>query len=188
MIKCRETVGREDVWRDCLPRITAGDSSALALLYDGTHVVVYSIAWNILGNSADAEEVALDVYSYVWRSSSLFDARRGTVLAWLIMLARSRAIDRRRALLTNGAAHALERNAAPDAGLYVSPVCQERRVMIDGALARLSPGERKLIELAFYSGLSHQELAEHLQTPLGTVKSRIRLTLARLRQIMEAHA
>ncbi len=183
--------GREPVWRDYLRKIALGDPMALASLYDETHAIIYSVASNILGNFADAEEVALDAYAYIWRSSSFYDAGRGTVLTWLIMLARSRAMDRRRVLVSNGVARAQSGNVAAEGGPFASAIHQDTRVMLEGALARLSSEERQLIELAFYSGMSHQELARHLQAPLGTVKSRIRGALGRLRHIISggpAHA
>jgi 1-acyl-sn-glycerol-3-phosphate acyltransferase len=175
-------------WNQCMERIAQGDGEALGRLYDGTHSLVYGLALRILGDTADAEEVTLDVYSQVWKTAGNFDLYRGTVSAWLVMLARSRAIDRLRA----GAARRQReetRGELPDApASTVSPeevsLLSQQRRLVRAALDTLAPEQREAIELAFFSGLSHSELASRLGQPLGTVKTRIRLGMMKLRELL----
>jgi RNA polymerase sigma-70 factor (ECF subfamily) len=158
------------------------------VLYDGTHPLVYGLALRILGDVADAEEVALDVYTQVWRTAGNFDPRRGSVSAWLVTLARSRAIDR----LRSAAARRQREESRPE--LPEAPAAArspeeasllgQRRVRVRAALARLLPEQREAIELAFFSGLTHSELAARLGQPLGTVKTRIRLGMMKLRELL----
>jgi len=172
---------REAVRRDCIRRIAAGDASALDLLYDETHVILYSVAQSILGNAADSEEIVLDVFVYVWRSANTYVPGRGTVITWLIMLGRSRALDRLRSrAATNG------REVQCTESLTASALSRDgnnsdHRIMVQRILEQLSCDEREIIELAFYSGFTHRELALKLNVPLGTVKTRVRTVLSRLR-------
>jgi RNA polymerase sigma-70 factor (ECF subfamily) len=179
-------------WDDCLAGIAQGDAEALARLYDGTSQLVYSLAVRILGNQSDAEEVTMDVYTQVWRNCRNFDARRGSVTAWLVMLARSRAIDRLRSRAghrqreepLDGVPEVSAPTLSPE---QVAALGQQRR-LVRAALARLSPEQREAIELAFFSGLSHAEVAARTGQPLGTVKTRIRLAMMRLRELLGAEA
>jgi RNA polymerase sigma-70 factor, ECF subfamily len=179
--------GREDIWRGFLSRAAAGDHDAFTALYDATSSLVYPLALRILGNPADAEEVTLDVYLQVWRNPARFDRERGGVCAWLLMMARSRALDRCRSA---GARRKWEEPAAdfeePSAGLTpedLASLDQDRRA-VALALAALSPEQRQAIELAYFNGLSQSELAERLHLPLGTVKTRVRLAMIRLREAL----
>ena len=181
--------GRDALWRQYVAGVSAGDPEALAKLYDESSSLVYALALRILGDAADAEEVTLDVYTQVWRTAASFDAGRGTTAAWLVTLARSRALDR---LRSSGArkqkeepidtsAEARSEGALPEEACIMS----QQRQIVRKALAELGPEQRQAIELAFYSGLSHRELAERLGQPLGTVKTRIRLGMIKLRQLLE---
>jgi RNA polymerase sigma-70 factor, ECF subfamily len=174
---------------EILRQIAAGNPEALAALYDQTSSFVFSVAMRILRNRADAEEVTLDVYTYVWREAGKFNPERGRVLAWLAILARTRSLDRLRAL----GSQTRHEVAQEDYGhLFFSTDCPERASFlrqeqrrIRRALALLSPEQREVIELAFFSGFTHTELAAHLQQPLGTVKSRIRTALEKLRSALD---
>lgn len=180
---------REGFWRQCLERAATGDEQAFAGLYDESSGLVHSVALRILGNAADAEEVTLEVYTHVWRSAGDFDAGRGSVCGWLAMLARSRAIDR----LRSGATRRASERELPEAFAIVDPgilpdeagSASERRRFIQAALGSLSAEQRQAIELAYFSGLSHSELAAKLGQPLGTVKTRIRLAMMKLRELLE---
>ncbi len=180
----------EVFWSQCVKRIASGESEALGRLYDGTHPLVYGLALRVLGDIRDAEEVTLDVYTQVWRTAGSFDSRRGTVSAWVVMLARSRAIDRLRsgAIRRRREETLSEWFEAPAAGASPEEASllgqQQRRVR--AALATLVPEQREAIELAFFSGLSHSELAARLGQPLGTVKTRIRLGMMKLRELLGA--
>ena len=168
-------------------RIANGDQSALAGLYDATNRLVYGMALRILANPADAEEVTLDIYTQIWRSASTFDEQRGSVVAWLMTMARSRAIDRLRSAAKR------TRREEPLSDLETPPTAQAplqpgigREVQV--ALKTLAPEQREAIELAYWYGYSHSELAARLGQPLGTVKTRIRMGMMKLRSELGALA
>jgi RNA polymerase sigma-70 factor (ECF subfamily) len=149
-------------------------------------------AWKQYVDRAAAEEVTLNVYTQVWRTAGSYDRQRGSVGAWLVTAARSRAIDRLRA----GAGRAEREQpflefADPEANTP-SPEQEsehnQRGRLIRAALAKLAPEQREVIQLAFFSELSHGELADRLGQPLGTVKSRIRLGMMKLREQLEPYA
>lgn len=177
---------------ELMRRIAAGDAAALSEFYDLSSRYVYGICLKVLRNPADAEEVALDVYTQVWRQAARFDAGRGEPLAWLLMLARSRAIDR---LRSRGGVRRHEEDfeqvrdlASPGIDPETGSSLAQRASTVRAALAGLPAEQREVIELAYFQGLTHTEIAEKLAQPLGTAKSRIRLALARLRQTLGPHA
>jgi RNA polymerase sigma-70 factor (ECF subfamily) len=178
----------EERWRACLDRIRAGDADGLAQLYDETSTVLYGLAVRVLNDTADAEEVVLDVYKQVWKSTGTFDTARGSVFAWLAVLTRSRAIDR---LRSRGSRRARElpiesgvetRSSAP-APEAQSIFGQERR-LVRKALASLAIEQREAIELAFFRGLTHVEVSEAMGVPLGTIKTRIRIGMRKMRDVL----
>ncbi|MCS3902046.1 RNA polymerase sigma-70 factor (ECF subfamily) [Methylohalomonas lacus] len=175
-------------------RIQSGDATALAELYETTIGRVYGLALRILHQPPDAEEVAVDVYNQVWDQAQRFDRERGPVMAWLLTMARSRALDRLRKL----GRHSQQRQqhlqaSSPTYSDYEQvPVVDlldltETSQHIHAALAELTPAQRQAISLSFLEDLSHQEIAERLATPLGTVKSNIRRGLLRLRELLDEH-
>jgi RNA polymerase sigma-70 factor, ECF subfamily len=170
-------------------QIATGDQGALAELYDAMSRQVYGLALRILKDTGTAEEVTLEVFTQVWRQATLYDLSRGTPSAWLCTLARSRAIDR----LRSGAqerrrAEPIENVAATAPADVVDPEMSafdaERRTRVRAALDQLPAEQREAIELAYFSGLSHSEIATQLGQPLGTVKTRIRLAMVRLREAL----
>lgn len=169
-------------------RVATGDQSALATLYDTTNRLIYGLILRVLSEAGAAEEVLLDVYTQVWRQAASYDTQRGSPLAWLTTIARSRAIDRLRSgWQTQQRQESLdvisdrETNAAsPEEATVMS----ERQRLVRQALAQLSPEQREVIELAYYSGLSHSEIAARLGQPLGTVKTRTRLGMMKLRDAL----
>lgn len=171
-------------------RMASRDQEALSRLYDRHRVVVFSLALRVLRDRAEAEEVLTDVFMQAWRSAAGFDPARGSVAAWLITLCRSRAIDRLRAQGRRAAAtEALSReeggaaaSARPAGGPEDVADTALKRRRISEALGRLSPQRRDAIELAYYGGLSHSEIAAKLGEPLGTVKTWIRQGLLDLRE------
>jgi len=176
---------RERLWRALLARVAQSDRDAFASLYDASSSLVYSLASRILGNRADAEEVTLDVYLQVWRDAGRFDAERGGVTSWLVTIARSRALDRYRSHQTRlkreaGPVEADSPSGAPSPE-RLSVMSQERRV-VASAIASLTPEQRQVIDLAYFHGMSQSEMADHLGLPLGTVKTRVRLGMMRLRE------
>lgn len=168
----------------CIHEIAAGSHAALADLYDATNRMVFGMALRVLGDRDLAEDVVVDVYSQVWRRADTYDRRRGAPAAWLLMVARTRAIDVRRSCgrEPGGASlDALTGVEADTAGPEELAALGERRRWVRGALQDLTPEQREVIDLAFFGGLSHSEIAAHLGQPLGTVKTRIRLAMSRLR-------
>ena len=168
-----------------IERIGPGDADSLARLYDETSGTLYGLALRVLNSPEDAEEVVLDVYQRVWDSARTFDRTRGSVLGWLTAMTRNRAIDRLRSRNTR----AFERPLDPAyelAGTGPAPESQsifrQERMRIRKALGMLAPEQRQAIELAFFRGLSHSEVAETLGAPLGTIKTRIRAGMRKLRQ------
>jgi RNA polymerase sigma-70 factor (ECF subfamily) len=168
--------------------VAAGDQQALAALYDATSRTVYGLLLRILADASAAEEVLLDVYAQVWRSATSYSDARGTPLAWLTTIARSRAIDRlRRGRQERHRTDPLE-DARQFAGAGASAEddlgATEMRAVVRAALDSLAPEQREVIELAYYSGMSHSEIAAARGLPLGTVKTRTRLGMMRLRELL----
>lgn len=177
---------------DLIEKIRQGDQSALDLLYKRYSSPVYSLIWKILQNSEEAEDVALDVFWQVWRQADRYDPARGAPPAWIFTLARSRAIDRLRSRsrredrtisIDDPNIHfdPLDENASPDQVVSF----RQSRDAVRAALEKLSPVQREAVELAFLKGMTHVEIAEKLGQPLGTVKTRIRQGLIRLRKHLD---
>ena len=179
----------EERWRAHLDGIRLRNSESLARLYDETSAILYGLALRVLNDPADAEEVILDVYQQVWKSTDTFDASRGSVWGWLTVLTRSRAIDklrrrgarRTRELPLESGWEAASSSPLPDSE---SMFAQERK-LVRQALGTLAPEQREAIELAFFRGLTHVEVADALGTPLGTIKTRIRIGMRKLRETVE---
>lgn len=170
--------------------VASQDETALARLYDGTVSRVYGLALAMAGNQADAEEVVCDVYLQVWRRAAQYDERRGSVLAWLLVNCRSLALDllRRRRSREKGQepldVHTLD---AADEGLSAEELLNlvQEGTAVHRALSELPEIQCRLIGLAYFRDMSHQEIAELLQLPLGTVKSHIRRGLQHMRKYID---
>lgn len=165
-----------------------GNEAALKSLYEATVGRLHSLAMAIVKNSADAEDVVCSTYVQAWESASQFDPDRGTAIAWLMIMCRSRALDllRRERLqpkLTEGASYAMPPAAEATAEDLISLTEESSRVR--AALLSLTPERRQLISLAFLRDLTHQEIADYLSLPLGTVKSHLRRAFAQLRVVLE---
>jgi RNA polymerase sigma-70 factor, ECF subfamily len=175
-----------------LDRITRQDTAALAQLYDRYGRLVFSIACQILSDESLAEEVTQDVFVQIWNKAATYEAAQGKVLTWLSSIARHRAIDqfRRRKVRPEGSSVAWD-NCCDDSGddtLDVEPkiLSGEQRRQLVNALLTLPTDQREALALAYFKGLTQQEIATHLREPLGTIKTRIRLALQKLRSVMEA--
>jgi RNA polymerase sigma-70 factor (ECF subfamily) len=176
-------------WAELVRCIAAGDQLALHALYERTYRVVFTLIVRVTSNRETAEELTLDVFHDVWRHASRYDARNGTVLGWIMNQARSRAIDRLR--FENR-----KKRVDGHAGDPVPEACDSQDVLelkqqsqaLRSALAVLTPAERHAIEAAFFSELTYAEVAARLHEPLGTVKTRIRSALHKLRQALAAEA
>jgi len=172
-------------------RMVGRDERALGDLYDRHGAPVYSLALAIVGERADAEEVVADSFGQAWRTAEQFDPARGSVTAWLATITRTRALDlvrargRRARALTRAAVGNSEGLAAPIAAAGEAPdrgvERQEARRLVERSLAELSEAQRRVIELAYFGGLTQTEIAAELQEPLGTVKTRMRAGLEKLR-------
>ena len=181
----------EQEWTGLLARIAAGDQPALAEFYDASSAKVFGLVMKILADRTVAEEVTMDVYTQVWRRASTYDTERGTPGSWLMMLAKTRAIDRfRSSYLERGRQVPLDQ-AAELPGDRATPeqysAGLERQRLVQEAMASLSAEQRQAIALAYYWGLSQSEIADRLQLPLGTVKTRMRLGMIRLREVLAPH-
>jgi RNA polymerase sigma-70 factor, ECF subfamily len=171
-----------------IARSAGGDQAAFAALYDATSAVVFGVALRVLGDRAEAEEAAHDVFLQVWRDAARYDASRGSAVGWLLMLTRSRAIDRLRSGKTVRAAErSLElAETIPDAGQDPGETSwiSQRGALVRRSLASLPSEQRAALELAYFEGLTHPEIAERLRVPVGTAKTRIRLGMLKLRDAL----
>ena len=166
-----------------------GDEHALEDLYDATVGKLFALASAILRSAEDAEEVVCATYSYAWANAKRFDGARANALGWLLMLCRSRSLDRLRKRRLHGATVDIAEIANFEAADGERPddllALMQQRSRVRTALATLSPERRKLVSLAFLEGLSHQEIATVSGLALGTVKSHVRRALVQLREVLE---
>ncbi|HKV50670.1 MAG TPA: sigma-70 family RNA polymerase sigma factor [Gemmatimonadaceae bacterium] len=174
---------------ELLHRIAGGDQRALGALYDRQVTLVHSLAVRLLGDADDAEDVVEETFWQVWRQASRYDASRGSVPTWLCSIARSRALDllrsakrrpERLASLTDDDDHDVA-VASPNVSPLGAAEQSEQRVLVRSALNELPPEQRESIELAYFGGLSQSEIAERTGQPLGTIKTRVRLAMTKLR-------
>jgi RNA polymerase sigma-70 factor (ECF subfamily) len=178
------TLAQQDALDAVMRRLQSRDSDALAELYDHTVDKVMALARVMLRDWAEAEELVCDVYERAWLRAAAFDATRGTALAWMLTICRSQALDRlrkRRAQLRTREALGREPEGTSVSGPDNILDSFERGHAVHAALSALTPLRRQMIELAFFRGLSHQEIAAELEMPIGTVKSHLRRGLAELR-------
>jgi len=169
-----------------LEQVARGEREALLILYDRFSPSLLAVAFRITSNRAEAEDILQDVFTRAWREAASFDRARGTAMAWLVTLTRNRSIDivrarRRRSQHEDAEAEAppaVEPSSTPELAL----VDAERAAAVRLALETLRDEQRKVLELAYFGGLSHSEIAERLQQPLGTVKTRIAQAVKRLRE------
>ena len=160
-------------------RIRAGDQQAMSELYDRYAKVVYAVALRVLQDAAGAEDVLQDVFLQLWRNPDAFDASRGSLAAWLSVISRHRSIDRLRKRRPETDIEDCVIASGPDLRDET-----ERTLVIEkvrGVLDQMNPDQRKVLELAFFQGLTHTEIAEKTGEPLGTIKTRIRSGLQQLR-------
>ncbi|MGO9272157.1 MAG: sigma-70 family RNA polymerase sigma factor [Terriglobia bacterium] len=167
-----------------MQRIAAGDQAALATLYDRYSSVLYSVAKRVLSDTGAAEEILQDVFLQVWRNASRFDPQRGSLSGWLLVTTRNRAIDRLRRRTSQGPDPAPEELAMPGASLETSVAQDEMMARVKAVLGGLAPGQREALEMAYFEGLTHSEIAERSGEPLGTVKTRLRTALQVLKKAL----
>lgn len=171
---------------DLLKAIAAKDEAALARLYDRYRVILFGLLMRILNNREEAEDVLQEVFLQVWRKAGDFDENRGRPFTWLVTLGRSRGIDRLRTLAARervaeaGAREASEEISDAAADAFKS----EQRGLVTNALAQLPDEQKRPIMLAYFDGLSQSEIATRLGAPLGTVKTRMRTGMMKLREML----
>jgi RNA polymerase sigma-70 factor, ECF subfamily len=173
--------------------ISKGDREAFSELYDRSCQILFALSLRILESREEAEDVLQEVYAEVWRKSVRYDERRGSPIAWLVTLTRSRSIDRLRARTVRGyhATQSLDpalvaEKPADEPDAFQQQASAELRMVVSEALAALPAEQRIALELAYYEGLSQSEIAERLKAPLGTVKTRIKLAMAKLRVSLQS--
>jgi RNA polymerase sigma-70 factor (ECF subfamily) len=180
----------EQVWSTLIQSIAAGDQVALHALYEMAHRIVFTLIMRITANRETAEELTIDVFHDVWRRASRYDAANGTVLGWIMNQARSRAIDRLRFENRKKRSHGVDVQPLAEVAAHPCDVIELRQQgeALRAALAVLTPDERQAIETTFFAGLTHAEAAGRLNQPLGTIKTRIRSGLHKLRRALTAEA
>ncbi len=174
--------------------MASGDGTALADLYDRHGRSVYGLAARILGDPAEAEDLTQDVFTLAWKNAARYDPARGAVAAWLLVTTRTRAIDRIRARRSrpqggtddDGRKMANIPDGSPSVDVIVATSQDAARVRV--ALADLPVDQRDALEQAYFQGLSHSEIADRTGIPLGTIKTRIRSGLQRLREAMASES
>lgn len=171
-------------------RMRGGQERALEELYDATVGKLYALASAMLRSAEDTEEIVCETYAYAWANAARFDASRANALGWLLMLCRSRALDRLRQRRASASMPGVAALVDMSGGTADRPddilSLMQQRSSVYAALSTLTPERRRLVSLAFLQGLSHQQIAEATRLPLGTVKSHVRRALAQLREALEA--
>lgn len=176
----------EDV--DLLKAVAARDEAALGRIYDRYRVILFGVLLRILNDRAEAEDVLQEVFLQVWRRAADFDETRGRPFTWLVTLARSRGIDRLRTLASRErVAQASTQDADEEFSDAASDaVRSEQRGVVNKALAQLPEEQKRLLILAYFDGLTQSEIAKQLGAPLGTVKTRMRSGMIKLRELLSA--
>lgn len=176
----------EQDWAALVHSIAAGDQLALHALYERAHRPVFTLIMRITANRETAEELTIDVFHDVWRRASRYDTANGSVLGWIMNQARSRAIDRLR--FESRKKRTPDTDTQPPTEVAADPrdvlQLREQAELLRAALAALTPDERQAIETTFFAGLTHAEAAARLHQPLGTIKTRIRSGLHKLRDTL----
>jgi len=163
-----------------------GDEAAFGILYSRLAPSLYGMAFRMMNDAKEAEDVLQEGFTYIWRKANNYDPARSSAYAWAVMIVRNKAIDRLRARQRG---HRLREKVTSEAGFFAErddssaqvPLSRERNAEVREALKKIAPEQRQAVELAFFSGLTHEQIAEQLGAPLGTIKARIRRGLLRLR-------
>jgi RNA polymerase sigma-70 factor, ECF subfamily len=177
-------------WVFTIRRVAEGDQNALGELYDGTISIVFGLIRRIVGDPQTAEEIALDVYAQIWRQAGSYSQEKGSAITWIIILARSRAIDHvrsraRRSRNMESPIEAASGHSNGDPDPEAAAIAENRRRAIQKALAELAPEQLSVLQMAFFEGLTHIEISEKTGIPLGTIKTRIRSGMVRMRGLLE---
>jgi len=183
----------EESQTELLRRVATRDHEALAELYDHLAGVLFSTAVHILGDPREAEEVIQDVFVQIWKRAPTFDSKLGAPFHWTLGITRHRCIDylrarQRRTRLLDEATMETEILSRPASSSSAQETLgEEELAKVRAAVRELPPDQRQAIELAFFGGMTHQEIAEALDEPLGTIKARIRRGMLKLRESLKAY-
>ena len=172
-----------------LQQIVSGDGEAFRRFYDRYASLAFTFAIRLLGSHSDAEDLLQEVFLQVWRQAQSYSPERGSPEAWLITMTRSRAIDKLRSMRRRDMSPlAPDEPPRLEGGTQAGPPTQasEAKLTLQGVLTKLSEAQRTVLELAYFDGLTQSEIAAHLREPLGTVKTRMRTGLERLRGFLGA--
>lgn len=178
-VGCAEPLARPDPEAELLARMAARDEAALVALYTRTAGAIHACCLRILNDTEEAKDVTSETFWRLWSRASSYRPEHCSAMAWIMTITRRLALDRRRSLRRRG--HALERLRRQPLPRATTPRDTIARRELVAALDRLPPGDRELLETAYFGGLSGAQIAERDAIPLGTVKSRMRAALARLR-------
>ena len=167
-----------------------GDEAAFRILYSRLAPGLYGMAFRMMNDAKEAEDVLQEGFTYIWRKANNYDPTRSSAYAWAVMIVRNKAIDRLRARQRGDR---LREKVTSEVGFFAErddssaqvPLSRERNVEVREALKKIAPEQRQAVELAFFSGLTHEQIAEQLGAPLGTIKARIRRGLLRLRDFFQ---
>ena len=169
-------------------QIAKGDQPALSRLYEATNRLIFGLILRILNNRDLAEEVLFEVYAQVWRQAGRYDTSRGSIISWIATIARTRAIDRLRSERNYQQQEELTEIVTSDKDIRSNPeknaLASELRLRIRVALNTLPPEQRQVIEQSYFLGMTQTEIAEFCNLPLGTVKTRTRLAMEKLRKAL----
>ncbi len=174
--------------KELVQAVVEGDSEAIAELFDRYSGMLTALSLRILNDPADVEEILQETFLQVWNQAGRYDAKRSSVSTWLVLIARSRSIDRLRSRQVKLRTAAAARQENPD--IHTSPkgvsnvLKQERRMRLQEEMAKLPEEQRQVLELAFYGGMTQSEIAEQTRIPLGTVKTRTLLAMKKLRKAL----
>jgi RNA polymerase sigma-70 factor (ECF subfamily) len=167
-------------------RIVDRDETALATLYDRYAGLVYPVALRILKDASLAEEILQDIFYQLWRTASVFDPSRGSLSAWLLVCARNRAISRLRGRTAEPTGELYEQSVVFPVNLETDLAQAQQISRVRAALENLQPAQRQALELAYFEGLTHTEIARRIGEPLGTVKTRLRSAMEYLKRALKA--
>ena len=170
-------------------QIAQGDQRAFATLYQRIAPALYGMAFSLMRDASEAEDVLQEGFTYIWRKASTFNPALSSVFAWAVLIVRHKAIDKLRARqrterLWDKVSKEVGTAASFDERSALEPALRELSARVRSALDQISPDQRQALELAFFTGMTHEEVADHLRIPLGTAKARIRRGLIQLRQLL----
>ena len=173
-----------------IERMAAGDEAALAAFYQDFAPTLYGLALKMMKDEKEAEDVLQEGFIYIWRKAAAYNPQLNSPFGWAVMIVRNKAIDRIRSRrrverIVERVTAEFSHFADADERSVDEPVFSEQRTIVRAGLAHIPEEQRQAIELAFFSGLTHEEIAAHLATPLGTIKARIRRGLIRMRDLVK---